>query len=89
MKWIDVDFELPEVGVTVLVTGTGFFSSYEASVQRWELCIDPAHTDHPPHWFGTREMEPYEDFKITDWMPLPKAPKKKKTIKVESKDNNS
>ena len=48
-KWIDVDFELPEVGVTVLVTGTGFFSSYEASVQRWELCIDPAHTDHPPH----------------------------------------
>ena len=89
MKWIDIEFELPEVGETVLVTGNGFFNNYESSVQRWERVIDPAHKDDKPHWFGTREMEPYMDFKITHWMPLPKPPKKSKTIKVESKDIDS
>ena len=83
MKWIDIDFELPEPGVTVLVTGTGFFNGYEASVQRWERVIDPKHKDDDPHWFGTREMEPYEDFKITHWMPLPKPPKETKRINID------
>lgn len=84
-KWIDAEFEKPDVGVTVFVTGKGFFNSYEASVQRWELAEDPMHPDDDPHWFGTREMEPYQDYKITHWMPLPKAPKKSKKLKIESK----
>ena len=81
-EWISIEDELPEPGQTVLVCGHGYFANYEASVQRWELCIDPNHKDHKPHWFATREMEPYEDFNITHWMPLPKEPKKVKTIKV-------
>lgn len=84
-EWIDVEFELPEPGVTVWVTGTGFFNGYEASVQRWERCIDPNHKKDKPHWFGTREMEPYEDFKITHFQYMPKPPKKTKKIKVVSK----
>jgi hypothetical protein len=83
MKWIDVEFELPEPGETVLVTGKGFFNNYESSVQRWERAIDPNHKDDEPHWFGTREMEPYEHFKITHWMPLPKPPKETKKITID------
>ncbi len=84
MKWINVEDELPEPGITVLVTGVGFFNSYDASVQRWELVIDPANPKEKPHWFATRITEPYQLFCITHWMPLPKAPKKVKTIKIES-----
>jgi hypothetical protein len=84
-KWISVEDELPEPGVTVLVTGDGFFNGYEASVQRWERVIDPNHKEDEPHWFGTREMEPYEDFKITHFCYMLEAPIKPKTIKVESK----
>jgi len=93
-NWISVEDELPEPGVTVFVTGQGFFNDYEASVQRWERVIDPnskedsGHLhDKEAHWFATREMEPYEDYKITHWMPLPKAPIAPKTIKVELKDD--
>jgi len=82
--WISIEDELPEPGVTVFVTGKGFFNGYEASVQRWERVVDPKHLEDEPHWFATREMEPYEDFKITNWMPLPKAPKAIKTIKIET-----
>ena len=85
MKWIDVEDDLPEVGETVLVTGTGFFNNYEASVQRWEMVVDPKHPEDEPHWFATRELESYEEFKITHWMSLPKAPKKKKTINIKPK----
>jgi len=49
------------------------------------MVFDPKHPDDAPHWFSTREMELYEDYKITHWHPLPKEPKKKKTIKVDSK----
>ncbi len=82
--WISIEDELPEPGVTVLVTGKGFFNGYEASVQRWERAIDPLRKEDEPHWFATREMEPYEGFNITHWMPLPKAPKEVKTIKIET-----
>lgn len=82
--WISIEDELPEPGVTVFVTGNGFFNGYEASVQRWERVVDPKHLEDEPHWFGTREMEPYEDFNITNWMPLPKAPKAIKTIKIKT-----
>jgi len=76
MKWISIENKklLPEPGTTVLVCGTGFFNDYEASIQRWERTIDPALPKEKPHWFGTREFEPYENFKITHWMPLPEAP---------------
>lgn len=84
-NWINVEDELPEPGVTVFVTGKGFFNDYESSVQRWERVIDLLNKEDEPHWFATREMEPYEDYKITHWMPLPKAPIAPKTIKVESK----
>lgn len=82
--WISIEDELPEPGITVFVTGKGFFQDYNASVQRWERVIDPLHKEDEPHWFGTREMEPYEDYKITHWIALPKAPKEVKTIKIES-----
>jgi|TARA_R110000787_G_scaffold81538_1_gene176743 hypothetical protein len=85
IKWIDVQDELPEPGVTVFVTGVGFFNSYEASVQRWERAIDPNHKDDEPHWFATREMEPYDGFVITHWHPFLKEPTRSKTIKIESK----
>lgn len=78
MKWIDVEFELPEVGVTVIVTGTGYFQNYEASVQRWERTLDG-------NWFATEPGAPYEEFKITHWHPILDPPKKPKTIKIKSK----
>ena len=86
-NWISVEDKLPEPGVTVFVTGQGFFNDYESSVQRWERVIDPLHKEDEPHWFATREMEPYEDYRINHWMPLPKAPIAPKTIKVELKDD--
>jgi len=86
-EWISVEEEdkLPPPGVVVFVTGTGFFNDYESSVQRWERVIDPKHKEDEPHWFGTREMEPYEDFKITHFSYFLDAPVKPKTIKVDSK----
>jgi hypothetical protein len=78
IEWIDVEDKLPTPGVTVIVTGKGYFTNYSASVQRWERTLDG-------NWFATEPGAPYHEFKITHWHPMLEPPKKKRRLTLKKK----
>ena len=79
MEWISVKDKLPSENGKYLVAYTNTFGDY-IDIVRYTLNYEDPY-DFVPHlkgravWYEYGEVEDYEVYNITHWMPLPEPPK--------------
>lgn len=71
MKWINIEEKIPDPEVHVLISdgenvAMGSYQSYNGNIY-WH----PSATGHDYEF-----LAPFNEYKITHWMPIPKAPNK-------------